>query len=102
MDMREKTQASEEEISSNKTREENRRTFYKRLCAMKYRCILYIASIITVSGYFINAIVTDYLKNSILKRMSENNSDSLRMLVGITSRLLENNSLPEKNQYLSN
>jgi len=53
MELQEENKIREEEISSNKTREENRKTFYKRLCAMKYRCILYIASIITVLGYFI-------------------------------------------------
>ena len=78
------------------------KTFYKKSCAMKYRCILYIASILNVLVYFVNTIVTEYLNNSILKNLSENNSGSLRILVDITGRLLENNFLPEKNQQLSN
>jgi hypothetical protein len=99
MELQEENKIREEEISSNKTREENRKTFYKRLCAMKYRCILYIASIITVLGYFINTIVTEYLKNSIMKSLSDNNSDSLRTLAEIAGKLLQNNSLREVEKY---
>lgn len=66
---------------------------------MKYRCILYIASIITVLGYFINTIVTEYLKNSIMKSLSDNNSDSLRTLAEIAGKLLQNNSLREVEKY---
>ena len=78
-------------IDLNAPREDNRANFYQKLCAMKYKCILYVGALLLSFGYIVTSVLTEIMKNNIIQSLSINNSDTLRSLAEIAKKALEKN-----------
>lgn len=77
-----------DEISLSKTRAENRKKFYEKLCAMKYKCLLYVMFMLICITYMATNIITEKMKDHMLQEISSNQSDSLRQLYSLLQQYI--------------